>query len=423
MKILLISYFFPPYNNIGAVRTGKLAEYWLSKGYDVRVISANDQPFSPSLVTTFPVSRTIYTKWVNVNALPEVVLGGRAKVSKQGFSSGSSILNRLGRLYKTLLNFPDGQIGWYPLAVKAGGELIRGGWAPDLIYASAHPLTSLLVAKELAAKFNVPWVAEFRDLWTDNPYYQFPEWRKRFERKIETRVLKTASAVVTVSDHLAEILRIKTGLPVASILNGFDQENIFDSTNSIFSKNKLNIVYTGMIYSGKRDPSPLFLALKLLKNSDRVHIHFYGRYLSDLKEMIVKCNVESMVSISDPVSYQQSLQIQVESDILLLLLWNHESERGVYTGKLFEYFGARHPILSIGAENGVAAELIKERKAGMVSNDPEVIANQLEKWIELKINGKKDALILPKEASDGLTRKEQFSRLDSFLIHNNLLSA
>lgn len=421
MKILLISYFFPPYNVIGAVRTGKLAEYWLNQGHDVRVISAKDQPLTASLPMLFPQDKVEYTRWVNVNALPEIVLGGRAKVAKQGFLSGNSLLGRLGSIYKTWLNFPDGQIGWYPFAVKAGEKLIREGWKPDLIYASAHPLTSLLIAKRLSSKHDVPWVAEFRDLWTDNQYYQFPAWRKWFEKKIERYTLSTISAAVTVSEPLADALRNKVQVPVATILNGFDPTDYSKITGQIFSKNTLNIIYTGMVYAGKQDPSPLFAALKKIEHSDKVRIYFYGRYLREVEHLADQYGVRHLITVSDSVPYNQSIQIQMQCDVLLLLLWNDKSERGVYTGKLFEYFGARHPILAIGSEDGVAAELIQSRNAGVISNDPVKLAKQLEQWVMSKMSGE-DVFTLPEEVNAGLTRVEQFSQLDSFLTENNLLN-
>lgn len=421
MRILLVSYFFPPYNVIGAVRTGKLAEYWIAQGYDVRVISAANQPLTASLPARFPLNIVHYTKWINVNALPEMVLGGRGKVAKQGYSSNSSLLGRLGRLYKNLFNFPDGQIGWYPYAVQIGKEIIENGWEPDLIYASAHPLTSLLVARKLSAKFDIPWVAEFRDLWTDNQNYQFSTLRKWFEKKIESYVLSKVSAAVTVSEPLAEVLRNKLQVPVATILNGFDPEDYQISTNKLFTDDKLNIVYTGMVYAGKQDVSALFAALKLLKYTDHIRIHFYGRYLRDVERMAEQHDVKHVVSISESVPYEQAIQIQMQADILLFLVWNDQRERGVYTGKLFEYFGAGHPILAIGTYGGVAAELIQDRKAGMLSNNPEEIARQLQEWISLKLNGQYN-FVLPEEVSLGLTRKQQFSRLNFFLKENRLLT-
>lgn len=420
MKILIISYYFPPYNNIGAVRVGKLAQHWLNAGHDVQVISARDQLLSSSLTLQFPQERVSYTRWFNVNSIAAMALGGRKRVVSQGYSSNKPLLNRLGKVYKTLFNFPDGQIGWWPFAVGAGDALIRGGWKPDLIYASAKPFTSLLIARRLSDKYQIPWVAEFRDLWVDNHFYEFSNWRKRIERLVEGRVLSSACVAVTVSEPLTETLRKRISAPVATILNGFDPADYFEVRDHIFPEDKLNIVYTGMVYSGKQDPSALFKALKRVHCADKVRVHFFGRYLQDIEHLVRQHGVGHLVSISNAVPYSKAIQIQMQSDVLLLLLWNDQSQRGVYTGKLFEYFGVGHPILAIGSVAGVAGDLIHERNAGIVSNDPAEIASQIEEWVSRKLVGK-EQLLLPLSAREGLSREAQFARLDRFLQQQNLL--
>lgn len=424
MRILIISYFFPPYNNIGAVRVGKLAEYWLRAGHDVRIVTAADQPTPANLSMDLPEDRITYTAWINVNWLPEMMLGGRGRVASQGFTTNKSFLAKLGFLYKTIFNFPDGQIGWWPFGYKAADKLIQDGWHPDFIYASAKPAAPLLIARKLAAKYGIPWVAEFRDLWTDDHNYSYPEFRRRIERSIEKSLLASASALVTVSESLAEKLRRKYSQPVAVITNGFDPEDYCDPPITGLgphADDTLNIIYTGMIYSGKQDITPLFSALAKLRDPNKVHVYFYGRYLNELTQLASQYGVEHMITVLPAIPHKQAIQMQMQADILLLLLWNDPAERGIYTGKLFEYFGARHPILAIGAHRDAASELIQERKAGTISNDPDEIAEQLKAWIERK-ESNKAGFTLPKEASIGLTRMDQFAKLDIFLKQHGLLN-
>ena len=123
-----------------------------------------------------------------------------------------------------------------------------------------------------------------------------------------------------------------------------------------------------------------------------------------------------LVEVHSSVAYRESLGIQRSSDVLLLLLWDDPRERGVYTGKVFEYFGARRPILALGPKDNVAAALIERRGAGFVSNDPAAIAGRLRDWI-----GEKDACgsiaPLPEEKLFGLSRGEQARRLERFLLN------
>src|SRR5687768_1007228 len=81
LKILLISFCFPPYNDVGHVRVGKLAKFLLRFGHDVQIISAKDQPFPATLPVEVSEARVLYTKWVNVNKPAELVFGGRKSVA------------------------------------------------------------------------------------------------------------------------------------------------------------------------------------------------------------------------------------------------------------------------------------------------------------------------------------------------------
>jgi glycosyltransferase involved in cell wall biosynthesis len=105
---------------------------------------------------------------------------------------------------------------------------------------------------------------------------------------------------------------------------------------------------------------------------------------------------------------------QRRADILLMMQWNDAREAGNLPGKLFEYLGARRPILGIGYEQGVAAEIIRNRGAGFFSNDADAIARQLRLWLAEK---QKSGQVNPvdEEAMAGFSRAEQFAKLEEFL--------
>jgi glycosyltransferase involved in cell wall biosynthesis len=416
MRILIISHFFPPYNSIGAVRVGKIAKYLRQFGHDVRVLTTMDQPLQATLPLDIPKEEVIYTSWINVNRPVELVLGGRGRVAVRGYTTGSgtpSLIKRLGLFYKNLTNLPDGQIGWYPYAVAAGRRLLQG-WRPDVIYASAMPVTSLLVADALARDSGIPWVAELRDLWMDNPYLDLPVWRRRVERRLEARVIGAARGLVTISEPLAETLRRRFAAPVEVVTNGFDPEDYPVGARPA-SDGVVRIVHTGMIYEGRRDPSPLFQALaELGEGARQIRLAFYGRYLSIIEPLAERYGVRGSVEIHDPVPHREALRIQAEADILLLLLWNDTREKGSFTGKVFEYLGARRPILVIGPSNNVASRLIVERGVGVVETRPTALASLLSDWICAKKNGQ----LIPgcsSEATVGFSREDQTRVLARFL--------
>jgi glycosyltransferase involved in cell wall biosynthesis len=165
-------------------------------------------------------------------------------------------------------------------------------------------------------------------------------------------------------------------------------------------------------------PHALFAALQRLgSRAGQVRVAFYGWGVQGMVSIMSEAQrygVAHVLEMKDAVPHQEALGLQRAADVLLLLLWNDPRERGVYTGKLFEYLGARRPILGIGPADNVAADLIRERQAGMVSADPDEIAGQLIRWLDAKeCGGIPD---LPASVAAGLSREEQTRRLEWFLI-------
>jgi hypothetical protein len=421
MKILIIAYSFPPYNSMGAVRVGKIAKYLNSFGHEVRVITAKNQPLRADLPIEVPINQIIQTNWINMNKLPEMLIGGKDKVATNGYEIRlknksnhlKKFLKSIVKTYKLFLNYPDNRIGWLPYAKKSGNDLIEK-WKPDIIYTSSLPFTSALVGSYLSKKYNIPWIAEFRDLWFDNPYNNTPSWRKKIDQKLETNVLKNASGIITVTQGMKLKLQNKTHVPSEVVYNGFDVTDINNIEINNTKNDKLSIVYTGIIYEGKRDPSSLFRALTKLQEEDRklVEVKFYGKYMNSVSTLVEQYELSDIVSINPSVPYNEALAIQANADILLLLSWNDKREEGVIPGKVFEYIGAKKPILSIGYELGEAAKIISESPLNFVSNDSNKILNYLYENIKIK---KQNKSLIEANYNDDYSREYQIRKIESFL--------
>lgn len=423
MRILIISYAFPPFNSIGGVRVGKTAKYLLKAGHDVRVIAAQEQPFPPTLPVEIPEERIVYTPWLNIRKPVEVVSKDAPAVKGEGqkvarrSGIGQTIKGGVRFALRTFVYFPDANIGWVPYAVRSGARSLLD-WRPDIILASSPPPSTLLVARRLARKYGVPWVADLRDLWVDHQYYDQPAWRKVIESRLERSVLRSAAGLVTVSEPLAKTLRTKYGREPAIVLNGFDPSDYPEVRDERRSSDgaPVRILYTGVVYEGRQDPSPLFAALKKLGTEmPQVTVSFYGSFLQTVRELVAVHGVEAVVSVNDPVPYRESLRMQTEADLLLLLLWNDPEHKGVYTGKLFEYIGARRPVLAVGERGDVAAELVESRGLGVVSNDADEILGRLKSWIKQK----RETGRIP---FSGMHEAGEFSREEQTRILENYLS-
>lgn len=436
MKILFIAWYFPPSNTIAAVRLGKLAKFLTRFGHDVRVITARDAPYAATLPVEIAESRIYRTAWTDINAyqaraktavrrlIAATPYGagidvGTAPPSRERPKGTAYYGSRLSRLYQLLFNFPDRRIGWLPAARREALRLLEA-WRPDAIFATAPPFTSLLIGYLLSKTTGVPLIVEFRDRWSDDPYYPPPWWRHRLERWTEARIVAQAAALTTVSEPWAEAYRARYGKQVAVIYNGYDPADLPAAAASAAvggwpDRHVLRITHTGGLYRGRRDPSPLFDAMRrypALKR--RVRVAFYGLATDYVPALARDFGVEDSIEVHARVEHAESIRQQRLSDVLLLMQMDSPLEQGNVPGKFFEYLGSRRPILVLGWDQGVPATIVGSRGAGAATTEPEAIARQLQAWLEAK---DRDGCLpdLPEEVCADFSHQEQAARLDAFL--------
>ena len=318
----------------------------------------------------------------------------------------------LATLYRDIVLYPDRQIDWQFTLLPALFREIRKE-RPDLILVSGPPFSSFIATAIAARWFNIPWIAEFRDRWVDDPYAARPRWRAWIDHAFERNLIKNAEAIVTVSDIWSHFYAGKYGLPTETIMNGFDPKD-FELELEPPPGLPLRILHAGTIYPGRRDPSALFEAIKR-GNFDpkELRVQFYGQQLQTIRHLAEAIGVDGFIDLEDSVPYSQAIELQKRSDILLLLQWNNEADEGNVPAKIFEYFATNRQILGLGPINGVPARLICEREAGLFSNDPDRLAHQLKLWIEEK---RQNGQVRPpsKAAAAGLDRREQYRKLERF---------
>jgi len=308
-----------------------------------------------------------------------------------GISSRKSPVDSVLTVGGAIINYPYAEKGWKPFAISEGGRLLQEENISAII-SSSSPVTSHLVARELKTRYKIPWVADFRDLWSQNHNYSYGPFRRLIDRRLELKTLAVADALVTVSQPWAEQLEtLHKGKLAHTITHGFDPEEVNDPPAKLTAK--FTITYTGTVYS-KYDPSKLFAALKDLisegtLNPDGVEVRFYGKRTEWLDKKIEQYGLSSTVKQHGLVSKKVVFDKQRESQLLLILKWENQKERGSYSGKIFEYLGAKRPILATGGSNDVVSELLEETGAGVSAPTVEGVKSTLkELYREYKLQGR-----------------------------------
>jgi glycosyltransferase involved in cell wall biosynthesis len=369
-KVLIISHYFSDQRAIAAVRINGLAKFLPKFGWEPSILTSkmNPIPLSEEKFKVFEAPcEDACIKWMQL-----LGLGGgqsiRGKLNLPIHKNKQDRIDLIINLWQELFAYPDSLSHWRKIAIRLGDELAATECF-DAIISSSGPPTCNLIAKDLKEKHDLPWIADFRDLWTQNHYYRYSKFRRFLEQRLELKTLSSADALTTVSRPLSEKLKqFHKGKDVYVITNGFDPDNINCSSPL---KTKFTITYTGLIYRGFQDPEPLFIALRDLIDDDLINpeyisVEFYGNEPAWLVRDIRKYNLENIVKTFGLISRDSSLEKQRRSHLLLLLTWNDPQEKGIYTGKIFDYLAAQRPILSIGRTSGcVAEQLLKETNSGV----------------------------------------------------------
>jgi len=421
----MISFSYPPVNTISAQRSVGFSKCLPKFGWEPIVLSRNwaghsePLPYGVKVVyTQYRDKLSLFRKGPFTCTRKERGIGCESnRTDKNLIGLFKKLKSKLYFYAHEILDYPDEYTGWIPDALAAGRRIIQAENI-SVIFSTFGPATSHMIAHRLKQEFNLPWVADFRDLWTGNHNIQHSCLREFLEKRLEKNILKRVDVLTTVSQPLAEKLQILHHKKVVVITNGFDP---VDYSEHLPQPTKcFSITYTGNLYRGKRDPSLLFAAIQELMREKIVEkenfcVRFFGRSAPWIKECASAYNVQNVVCFEGIVSHEKAVQRQRESAVLLLLSFNAPGGEGVYTGKVFEYLGARRPILAIPRNEGVLDELIRETNAGVAAGTKEEVKHYLKKWyLEFKEKG-----YLPYGGKEEIimryTREKQTEQLASLL--------
>ncbi len=383
MNLLLIAYYFPPCTHVGAFRPASVAKYLARAGWDVTVLAA-----------TFPGSFEAGDGYRVVRVPAFDVLAPMKSASSTTSSSASpadvaavTIENGLfpsrqaaGRLAKSILAFPDRHNGWLLRAAPVARRLVRQHRIEALLSTSS-PQTSALLARRIAKEFDLPWVADFRDLWSQYQRYAYGRFRRALETRLERWTLSRADSLTTVTEPIAERWRtLHPQVPITVIPNSFDPELV--PVRRTDGRRPLRITLTGKTLEGFQDPSILFNAIGRLRRSGRIDasdvvVRFRGSQFEWMRPLTERYGVTDLVEFLPPVPRVVALQEQVDSSLLLVLTWTDPNERGVLTGKLPEYLGAGVPIVAVGPFPDAVSRALDTTGAGTFFSEADSLAEYL----------------------------------------------
>ncbi|MFH2069042.1 MAG: glycosyltransferase [Candidatus Omnitrophota bacterium] len=358
-KVLIITYRFPPKPGIASIRPAGLAKYLPENGWEA-IILTSLLPVRPE--TPFKIIETL-------PFFPERLPNRPEFKTRQEELSSPPLPSQILLSLPELLPFPTTKIGWKVCALYSARKIIRKEKISAVI-STFKPATVHFIAAVLKKEFpDLCWIADFRDLWTQNHTYKRRGLKRRLEIGQEMKTLRNADFLTTVSELWAQKLKDRHQKPSFAIPNGFDPSEW--TTEPFKPADKFIISYTGSIYFGKKaqDVTPFLNVVRSLIDEELIkaedmEVTFYGDTKINLDIVIRERGLKKIVLQQGLIPRQEVLKKQRQSQLLLLLDWNDPKELGVCPGKLYEYLAARRPVLSVGGHNGAVKDVLQETGAG-----------------------------------------------------------
>lgn len=363
MKVLIITYYWPPAGGSGVQRWLKFVKYLPEFGITPVV-------YVPKNACYPTIDEKLLEEVADVEVLMHPIFNPQDILPKKKQKTGVANISKGGFLSWVRGNFfiPDAKVFWVKPSVKYLSKYIVKNKI-DVIISSGPPHSMHLIAQKLKKTINIKWIADFRDPWTTLYYtedFNLSKFAKRKNEKLEQKVLGNADIVLTVSKHLKKDF-LKKSKNVEVITNGFDDEVLVEN---IQLNAKFSISHIGLL-PRQSNPVLLWEVLKELleENNNFKHdleIALTGNVSNEVIKTIQKNGLTNNLKLQDYVPHNEAIRLQKQSQVLLLLIPNTKNSKGILTGKLFEYLTAKRPILAIGNEQGNLAEILTETNAGTI---------------------------------------------------------
>jgi Glycosyltransferase len=386
-KVLIIAYYFPPLGWSGVQRGLKFVKYLREFEWEPVVVTVGKTKFpvlDESLLEEIPDGiEVIRIDDVKFKKITDEIKDKMREYTKLSFDmiTDQNLKNEYEKeiedtfdKLRSLFLLPDGNAVWANNVIKEISNKINLNDI-SVIYTTSAPYSTHLVGDYLKKNYNLPWIADFRDEWTNNHLSNCNknDIKYKLEFNMETKILDRADKIVTVSPLISEnYIKIFNIDPckIITITNGYDERdfNFLDDKQKKLNE-KFTIVFNGSFYE-QANPFTLIEAINLLIddkkiNKEKIILKFIGKNSEQIVKKINQIDRYKCVKWISYLSHIDSLKETAEANLLFLNSGQTEKCKVSYTGKVFEYLRLKKPILSISQRESVIEKLIFETKSGM----------------------------------------------------------
>ncbi|MEP6924228.1 MAG: hypothetical protein ABI954_07170 [Pyrinomonadaceae bacterium] len=389
-KILIASYYFPPCNIVAAQRAESLADNFKQHGLHPIVVTRHwngDENSTPGYESE-NLTPPIVTEKENYTLIQ---LPYAATLDK--FYHRLWLKSRARKLLLYTALYSAGNINpkcdafeFYDYMVNYLSEN-----PVDYIFATGFPMNTIKLGHRLAVKMDIPYIADFRDLWDNNLLAEnyTPDLPARIQNNFYKfylqKWLQSAQLVTSVTQPLIEeIKRLAPHAKSLVVTNGFEAD-LFAKAQQQFAAPTDKFVFSVIgTLKPEQQLSVMLDGLKLFladKNSSEIELNFVGTAEFPAVKRLIEENLPPLsTKVTDRVPRCQAIEQMLSSNVLFYAGWR--GFRGIASGKIYEYLGARRNILIAPGDRDFLEEIINETRAGKIADTPEEFAAALNSWFE-----------------------------------------
>jgi len=344
MRLLILSFYYPPDLSAGSFRTGSLANTLKSK------INEDDRV---DIVTTFPNRYQSYN--INVSSTEQVADNINIyRIKLPPHKSGMF----------------DQSLSFFKYFLKSQRLVKRKNY--DMVFATSSRLFTAFLGASIARKKRIPLFLDIRDIFLDTLNSIMNAWQlfilKPIIAKIERLTIKQANHINLVSEGFKDYFIKKYPYKSYSYFtNGIDKEFLNYDFKKTTDSNKKVITYAGNLGEGQGLHQIVPFLAEYLGNEFEFHIYGDGGKKNELLQLLEKYQIPN-VKIFAPVSREELKKIYKESDYLFLHLNDYEAFRKVLPSKIFEYGATEKPV--IAGVSGYSAQFIKQHLPSWIVFEP-----------------------------------------------------
>jgi hypothetical protein len=371
-RVLIVAYYFPPLGGIGSLRVAGFARHLPEFGWEPVVLAPRHGAYHRDPDSVYPEERVLRTGSFELSRIGKRVLrAGGDDVLAAPVTGARAVARDAAH---TLLYHPDSKVGWYlPAVATARRELRRR--PPDAILSSSFPITAHLIARRLQHVSGAPWLADFRDPWSQ---MMAPGIARRRAARLERSLARDATAVTMTSPSWAARHAQLWGRPVSVIPPGFE------GVETAQPPAEFVLSYLGSYYPATQDLTAAWSAIRRLADGagpavDRVR--FIGDLHPQIAGVLAGLDLSGLVEETGFIAHGAAIEHLRDSSALLLAGPRDAAGilRGQVAGKIPEYLATGLPVIYVGDPDCDAAAMLRAHDGCHVcaTNDVDAVVRAL----------------------------------------------